>query len=56
MTQFQGVVDNLFMLRAQIDHCRYVKRIFLITFYDTERVLTVCSVISLYENGVEDET
>ena len=41
MTQFQtdgvkgnGVVDNLFTLRAITDHCKYIGKEVWLTFYD----------------------
>ena len=44
MTSFQtgsvkgkGVVDNLFLLRGAIDHCRYLGGELWLTFYETEK-------------------
>ena len=44
MTQFQtggvkgkGVVDNLFTLRAIIDHCKYIGKEVWLMFYDIEK-------------------
>ena len=66
MTSFQtrgvkgkGVVDNLFLLRGAIDHCRYLGGELWLTFYDIEKCfdslwLEDC-INSLYENGVKDD-
>ena len=66
MTSFQtggvkgkGVIDNLFLLRGAIDHCRYLDGELWLTFYDIEKCfdslwLEDC-INSLYENGVKDD-
>ena len=55
----KGVVDNLFLLRDAIDHCRYLGGELWLTFYDIEKCfdslwLEDC-INSLYENGVKDD-
>ena len=66
MTQFQtggvkgkGVVDNLFTLRAIIDHCKYIGKEVWLTFYDIEKCfdslwLEDC-IVSLFDNGVKND-
>ena len=64
MTQFQtggvkgkSVVDNLFTLRAIIDHCKYIGKEVWLTFYDIAKCfdslwLEDC-IVSLFDNGVK---
>ena len=56
----KGVVDNLFLLRALIDHSKYMGKQLWLTFYDTEKFfdslwLEDC-INSLWDNGVKDDT
>ena len=38
----KGVVDNLFILRALLDHAKYLNKELWLTFYDTEKCFIVC--------------
>ena len=56
----KGVVDNLFLLRALIDHSKYMGKQLSLTFYDTEKCfdslwLEDC-INALWDNGVKDDT
>ena len=56
----KGVTDNLFLLRALIDHSRYMDKQLWITFYDIEKCfdslwLEDC-INSLWDNGIKDDT
>ena len=56
----KGVVDNLFILRALLDHAKYLNKELWLTFYDNEKCfdslwLEDC-INSLWENGVKDDT
>ena len=55
----KGVVDNLFLLRALIDHSKYMGKQLWLTFYDIEKCfdslwLEDC-INSLWDNGVKDD-
>ena len=55
-----GVVDNLFLLRALIDHSKYMGKQLWLIFYDIEKCfnslwLEDC-INSLWDNGVKDDT
>ena len=56
----KGVVDNLFLLRALIDHSKYMGKQLWLTFYDTEKCFdSSCiedCINSLWDNGVRDDT
>ena len=56
----KGVIDNLFLLRALIDHSKYMGKQLWLTFYDIEKCfdslwLEDC-INSLWDNGVKDDT
>ena len=55
----KGVVDNLFLLRALIDHSKYMGKQLWLTFYDIEkcfdRLLLEDCINSLWDNGVKDD-
>ena len=56
----KGVVDNLFLLRALIDHLKYMGKQLWLTFYNIEKCfdslwLEDC-INSLRDNGVKDDT
>ena len=54
------MVDNLFLLRALIDHLKYMGKQLWLTFYDIEKCfdslwLEDC-INSLWDNSVKDDT
>ena len=56
----KGVVDSLFILRATVNHAKYLNKELLITFYDIEKCfdslwLEDC-INSLWDLGVKDDT
>ena len=56
----KGVVDSLFILRATVNHAKYLNKELLITFYDIEKCfdslwLENC-INSLWDLGVKDDT
>ena len=56
----KGVVDSLFILRATVNHAKYLNKDLLITFYDIEKCfdslwLEDC-INSLWDLGVKDDT
>ena len=56
----KGVVDSLFILRAMVNHAKYLNKELLITFYDIEKYfdslwLEDC-INSLWDLGVKDDT
>ena len=56
----EGVVDNLFLLRALMDHSNYMSKQFWLRFFDIEKCfnslwLEDC-INSLLDNGVKDDT
>ena len=56
----KGVVDNLFILRAKVNHAKYLNKVSLITFYNIEKCfdslwLEDC-INSLWDLGVKDDT
>ena len=56
----KGVADNVFLLRALIDHSKYMGKQLWLTFYDIEKCfdslwLEDC-INSLWDNGVKDDT
>ena len=56
----KGVVDNLFLLRALIDHSKYMGKHLWLTFYETEKCFdnlwSEDCINSLWDNGVKDGT
>ena len=56
----KGVADNLFLMRALIDHSKYMGKQLWLTFYDTEKCFdSLCledCINSLWDNGVKDDT
>ena len=56
----KGVIDNLFLLRALIDHSKYMDKQLWITFYDIEKcfdsLLLEDCINSLWDNGIKDDT
>ena len=56
----KGVIDNLFLLKALIDHSKYMDKQLWITFYGIEKCfdslwLENC-INSLWDNGIKDDT
>ena len=56
----KGVIDNLFLLRASIDHSKYIDKQLWITLYDIDKCfdslwLQDC-INSLWDNGIKDDT
>ena len=56
----KGVVDSLFILRATVNHAKYLNVELLITFYDIEKCLNSLwledCINSLWDLGVKDDT
>ena len=56
----KGVVDNLFILRATVNHAKYLNKELLITFHDKEKCFGslwfVDCINSLWGVGVKDDT
>ena len=56
----KGVVGSLFILRATVNHAKYLNKELLITFYDTEKCFDSLwledYINSLWDLGVKDDT
>ena len=56
----KGVVDSLFILRATVNHAKYLNKELLITFYHIEKCFDILwledCINSLWDLGVKDDT